>query len=285
MSWRGLAGRQTLAAVLALIPVTGVAGEEGPKLEGTILFCSNRMGPWRLWSVLPDGRRLGELSRGGPQDNDVDPVFSPDSKEILFTSTRGSSTGIWRSAADGSAPRRVCDGDQGEWSPDGGKIAFRRNEKIWVRDLKSGAEKRLSPADWPHCSGPAWSPDGKRIAMACRWDAGNGIYLIPAEGGEPVKVYDRKGACEPHWSPDGLRLVYETETQICTIQPDGKKNRVVTFFGGVQRYGRFSPDGKWIVFCQGASERGPWEIYRIPAQGGSPIRITEGASDMHPDWK
>ena len=44
----------------------------------------------------------------------------------------------------------------------------------------------------------------------------------------------------------------------------------MTYFGGVQRYGRFSPDGKSIVYCQGASERGPWELYIIPAQGGTP---------------
>ena len=97
-------------------------------------------------------------------------------------------------------------------------------------------------------------------------------------------MYDKQGACEPHWSPDGTRIVYETETHIATIAPDGTKNRPVTYFGGVQRYGRFSPDGKSIVYCQGASERGPWELYMIPAQGGTPVRLTEGDSDMNPDW-
>ena len=148
-----------------------------------------------------------------------------------------------------------------------------------------GKEKCITPEDWPHCSGPAWSPDGKRMAFACRWDAGNGIFLVSAEGGEPTKVYDRKGACEPRWSPDGTRLVYETETHIAAINPDGKKNRLVTWFGGVQRYPQWSPDGKSIVFCQGPSERGPWELYRIPSQGGTPTRITTGGSDMSPDWK
>jgi len=123
------------------------------------------------------------------------------------------------------------------------------------------------------------------VAFACRWDAGNALFLVDAAGGEPKTVYDKKGACEPHWSADGTRLVYETETNICTIDPDGKKNRTVTYFGGVQRYGRFSPDGKSIVYCQGASERGPWELYIIAAQGGTPRRLTEGGSDMNPDWK
>jgi TolB protein len=188
-------------------------------------------------------------------------------------------------SADGANLQRVCDGDQAEWSPEGKSIALRRNEKIWIRQLTSGQEKRVSPDDWPHCSGPAWSPDGKTVAFACRWEAGNGLFLVPADGGQPTKVYDKKPACEPHWSPDGKRLVYETETHIGTIDPDGKKNRLVTFFGGVQRYGRFSPDGRTIVFCQGATERGPWELYLIPPDGGEPVKLTDGGSDMNPDWK
>jgi Tol biopolymer transport system component len=78
--------------------------------------------------------------------------------------------------------------------------------------------------------------------------------------------------------------VYETETHLCTINPDGTKNRVITYFGGVQRYARYSPDGKFLVFCQGVSESGPWELYIVPSGGGTPQRLTEGGSDMYPDW-
>ena len=86
------------------------------------------------------------------------------------------------------------------------------------------------------------------------------FFVVPAAGGEPKTVYDKQGACKPGWSPDGKRLVYETETHLFTIGPDGKKNRPVTWFGGVQRYGRFTPDGKSIIYCQGESERGPWSF-------------------------
>lgn len=251
---------------------------------GLIVFSSDRSGPWRIWSVRPDGSELRAITEATPDENDVDPVFSPDGKSILFSSTRGGEVGVWKLSLGGNKPERICDGDQAEWSADGRRIAFRRQERIYVRDLVGGGERCISPADWPHCSGPAWSPDGKRIAFACRWDAGNAIFLVDSEGGQPTKVYDKQGACEPHWSPDGTRIVYETETHIATIAPDGTKNRLVTYFGGVQRYGRFSPDGKSIVYCQGASERGPWELYIIPAQGGTPALLTEGNSDMNPDW-
>jgi Tol biopolymer transport system component len=262
-------------------PGPGHAAEGSP----WIVFSSNRAGPWRIWRIRPDGSGLGRLSNDGGQEHDVDPAFSPDGRSILFTSTRGGTTGIWKMPREGGTPERIGSGDQAEWSPDGKRIVFRRKEQILVRELATGVERPISPPPWPHCSGPAWSPDGKRIALACRWDAGNALFLLSIGGGEPITIYDRKPACEPHWSPDGARLVYETETNICTIGADGKKNRVVTYFGGVQRYGRFSPDGKSIVYCQGPSERGPWELFVIPAQGGTPRQLTEGASDMNPDWK
>jgi len=274
---------------LCLWAAASVAGpaDEVPSSESTglIVFSSNRSGPWRIWSVRPDGSALKQLTTAAPGEHDVDPVFSPDGEAILFSSTRGGTTGVWIMPADGSEPRRICDGDQAEWSPDGKRIVFRRDEQLLTRELAGGKENRISPEGWPHPSGPAWSPDGESIAFACRWEAGNAIFLVPAAGGEPRKIYDKKGACEPHWSPDGKLLVYETETHVATIAPDGSQNRPVTWFGGVQRYGRFSPDGKRIVFCQGASERGPWELYLIPSEGGTPTKLTDGGSDMNPDWR
>jgi Tol biopolymer transport system component len=276
---------RSLFAAVGCLLVAAVTEPASAGKSGQIVFSSDRSGQWCIWAINADGSQMKQLTRPAADENDVDPVFSPDGKSILFTSTRGGKAAIWRMLLDGSKPESVCEGDQAEWSPDGKGIVFRRSESILTRNLVDGTEKVLTPKDWPHCSGPAWSPDGKAIAFACRWEAGNGVFTVSPEGGKPVKVYDEKGACEPHWAPDGTRIVYETESHICAISPDGTKNRTVTYFGGVQRYGRFSPDGQYIVFCQGASERGPWELYIIPARGGTPERLTEGGSDMYPDWK
>jgi Tol biopolymer transport system component len=258
-----------------------LAAERPPQ----VVFSSNRSGHWRIWMMNPDGSKMRQLTKGAADRHDVDPVLRPDGKAILFTSTRGDTTGAWIIALDTPKLTRICDGDQAEWSPDGKQIVFRRRGGLVTRDLESGTERIITPADWTRCSGPAWSPDGASIAFASRRDAGNALFIVPAKGGRPKKVYDEKGACEPHWSPDGKRLVYETETHICTINPDGTGNRPVTWYGGLQRYGRFSPDGKSIIFCQGASPKGPWELYVVPTGGGTPRKLTDGGSDMYPHWR
>jgi len=254
-------------------------------VEQRIIFSSDRGGSWSIWTAKSDGSELHQLSKPAPGELDVDPAFNADGSKILFTSTRGGKAGLWQLGRDGGDARRVCDGDQGSWSPDGHKIVFRRDGKLLTRDLASGNEKVITPEHWEKCSGAAWSPDGSTIAFALLGDGSNAIYVVPADGGTPTKVYDKEGACQPHWSPDGKTLVYETETHICAINPDGTKNRPITYFGGVQRYARFSPDGTQIVFCQAPAPEGPWELYVIPVEGGTPVKLTEGGSDMYPDWK
>jgi len=274
-----------VACCLLAASARSAAPPESHRPGARIVFSSNRSGDWRIWTVQPDGSGLKPLTGGKPGEHDADPAVSPDGKSILFSSTRGGAVGVWKMAADGTSLERICDGDQAEWSPDGREIVFRREEKLLVRDLENGRERQVFSGDFPHPSGPTFSPDGKTIAFACRWEAGNAVYLVPAEGGTPKKLYGDQGACEPHWSPDGKRIVYETETHVATINADGTGNRPLTWFGGVQRYPRVSPDGRQIVFCQGMTERGPWELYVMPVEGGSPTKLTEGGSDMNPDWR
>ncbi len=275
---------------MMLCAIAGAADNApGPKsrpVEQTIIFSSNRGGSWAIWAIQPDGAQMRQLSKPAAEEQDVDPAFNPDGSAILFTSTRGGSAGLWQMARDGSEAKRICDGDQGGWSPDGKQIVFRRGGKLYTRELSSGAEKLISPKDWDKCSGPSWSPDGEKIAFALLGaENANAVYLIPAGGGAPTKVYDKQGACQPRWSPSGKSLIYETETHLCSINPDGTKNRLITYYGGVQRFARFSPDGTRLVFCQAAAPQGPWELYTVPAAGGAAVKLTDGGSDMYPDWK
>ena len=118
------------------------------------------------------------------RNNDWDPVWSPDGKQIAFMSDRKGDVvnfDIYVMDADGGnqqnlTNRRGWDGSP-SWSPDGKRIAFNsdragpRNYEIYVMDLDGDNPQNLT--NHPHSdSGPAWlnspflvSPAGKRLTM------------------------------------------------------------------------------------------------------------------------
>jgi len=96
-----------LAFGACLVAVVGASASDRSTTEndaGRIVFSSNRSGPWRIWTVRPDGTGMQELTEGDPDEHDVDPAFSPDGKQVLFSSTRGGTVGVWRMLPDGRLP-------------------------------------------------------------------------------------------------------------------------------------------------------------------------------------
>ena len=86
-------------------------------------------------------------------------------------------------------------------SPDGTKAAFIRDWNLWVKDLASGDEERLTTdgvkdfgyatdnAGWIHSDRPIllWSPDSKKIATFQQDQRGDGdMYLVRTQVGHPV---------------------------------------------------------------------------------------------------
>ena len=86
-------------------------------------------------------------------------------------------------------------------SPDGTKAAFIRNWNLWVRDVRSGAEKQLTTdgivnygyatdnAGWTHSNRAVlvWSPDSKKIATFQQDQRKTGMmYMVSAAVGHPT---------------------------------------------------------------------------------------------------
>jgi eukaryotic-like serine/threonine-protein kinase len=136
----------------------------------TIAFTSDRDGQPRIW--LKQIRGGGEMAiTTGPDD---DPRFSPDGSAILFTRTDGERTSLYRTALMGSDPRKVVeDAMQGDWSPDGKRIAFLRIHKeksdqhvdLCLVDSGGSSERELARFPGQFVAFPRWGPDSRRILL------------------------------------------------------------------------------------------------------------------------
>lgn len=128
-------------------------------------------------------------------------------------------------------------------SPDGSRVVFEALGNLWIRDLPTGAARRLTRQSDHFELYPNWSRDGRSIVYTT-WDDQDfgSIRVVPASGGEGRVVTTRPGHyVEPTFSPDGRTIVYRTVS-------DG-----------------FLTSALW--------SRDPG-VYRIPAAGGEPEFIT-----------
>ena len=130
---------------------------------------------------------------------------------------------------------------------------------------------------------PNWLRDGSSLI----YNAGGRIVRIPVAGGEP-KVIDTGFAVKCNndhgVSPDGKTLVISDQAKppgrslIYTLPIAGGEPKLITPTGPSYWHG-WSPDGKTLAFC--AERSGKFDIYAIPADGGTETRLTtaEGLDD------
>jgi hypothetical protein len=256
-----------------------------PGLKGTIVFVSDRSGALEIWRMHASGKDARQLTTG--KTAHADPKFSPDGKSILYTALKGGFPEVWRMNRDGSDQKKVTAGSQGSWSPDGTSIVFIRDNQCYTRDLASGAEKRVTPEKWERCGVPAWSPDGKTIAVASRHLESIGIFLVALDGAAQPQLKTQEACCTPAWSKDGRRLLCQSvKGHVYQLEADGKNWEQVTFGADVQHDGRYSPDETMFVYCRAPGPEGPWQlcVKKFDSDDFEFVQITSEGSNSLPDW-
>jgi Tol biopolymer transport system component len=103
-------------------------------------------------------------------------------------------------------------------SPSSSSVTVSETSDLAVLDLATGHVRLLtdSQRDFLAVSGPAWSPDGRRIAFArrqCR-SCPFRLAVAGADGGPVENLIDwREEANAPAWSPTRPRLVFTTSEE------------------------------------------------------------------------
>ncbi|MFE0012141.1 TolB family protein, partial [Streptomyces erythrochromogenes] len=158
----------------------------------------------------------------------------------------------------------------------------------------AGTTRQLTSGRGP-VEDPAWSPDGKSIAVCLQTEPENWqIHVVdPADPNRAPQQVTRlpHPALDPVWSPDGTTFAYTagtygtgTQGDIRLVAADGSADRELVATGAHEMDPAWSADGTWVAFV-----RGPYEkpvIWAARADKTGERTLTTGAAaEGHPSWR
>jgi Tol biopolymer transport system component len=209
--------------------------------------------------------------------------FSPDGDYLYFLNRDAdlpNYSSLYQVASLGGTPRKIAfDVDSAStFSPDGTQFCFRRGlidlnaDSLVIAHLETGDEKELVRILYPsrYQGAPAWSPDGKVIAVAIQTTEGGArtyVAIIDAESGESTPLGEDiwLDINSLGWTPDGnailvsaFKLGAGTAPQIRRIAyPGGQAVRMTNDLDGYTNIS-VSTDGTTIAAVRQSAVTNVW---------------------------
>lgn len=245
------------------------AAADGRRLVATVARAT--AGLWRV----PIADRVIDEAGATPLSLPTGSGLSPRTKPgyLVYRAQKAGRDGLWK-LADGAAPIELWNGVNGRVvagpaiAPDGG-LAFlvqrSGRTQLYVMNRDGTAARRV--AEGLDVRGtPAWSPDGKWVAVAVAGANGDPqLFKIPIGGGAPVHLV-KEYSTDPVWAPSGKFLVYSgadvgTTFALKAVTADGApyplRNLVLT--RGARRVAFLSDDA--LVIMKGdISHKDFWRV-------------------------
>jgi Periplasmic component of the Tol biopolymer transport system len=155
------------------------------------------------------------------------PVWSPDGKQVVFTSPRGAPPALYLQDS-----RRAGAGDlllksnrtihPGDWSKDGRFLVYAALDSktqwdLWTLQMNAAAGSRQQPepflrTDFNESNGQ-FSPDGHWMAYVSDESGRQDVYVEPFPVSGNRRKISANGGSQPRWRRDGQELFY--------VGPDG----------------------------------------------------------------
>jgi DNA-binding winged helix-turn-helix (wHTH) protein/Tol biopolymer transport system component len=241
-----------------------------------------------LWSVqLTDGIAGAAAATQIPirTQRGVSPRLGPDS--LIYRAPKAGTDALWKheGAADArelwsGREGRVIDGPA--LSADGRRVAFtvQSRGKTWLYVMSSdGSGARRIAQQLDVRGAPAWSPDGKWLAIAALQGTEPRLFKIAEPDGTAVKLTDEY-ALDPVWSPSGKFLVYTaadvgTVFELRAVNADGAPHAIpkVTLTRGSRRLAFLGADEQTLVILKGPQSHK--EFWALDLRTGAERALTD----------
>ena len=140
------------------------------------------------------------------------PIWSPDAKRLVFTSSRQSNIDLYLKNADGTQEEKSLVSDDfnkypNDWSRDGRYILYTRGPDLWLVTLPELKSSPYLKAVSVLRNGQ-FSPDGKWVAYASNESGKWEIYVTSFPEPRGKWQVSTGGGQQPRWRSDGKELFY-----------------------------------------------------------------------------
>ena len=282
-----------------------------------IVFISDRDGQADLWQLAidpADGSPVGEAHKLTSALGATTFAMAPNGNQILAVKEESTSH-LWSFPLSNKAVTDLKPGAQltsgsvrdgrSRWSADGRSIFFesvrRGSLDIWRINAAGDGLVRLTTGEGSELR-PRPSPKGDWIAFDVVDARGEFMHLMRPDGSQ-VHALDEhwfssySQICCADWSPDGSRLAVVVTTReklssmtvgiVSIDRASGRATamrRLTMLPGGAPEYGRWSPDGRFIVYE--ALTDGSWDLWIVDPDAPAPRRLTMSAeNDRQAVWQ
>lgn len=178
---------------------------------------------WNIWTFDLQRHTLTRLTF---QDDNRDPIWSADGKQVVYTSLRRGQWGLYSKAADGNGTEKTLFSSS-NWifacssSPDGKHLAFVEqapitSADIWLLPLEGGAASPFLQTPFTEWFAQ-FSPDNRWIAYESNESGCPEIYVQPASGAGGKWQISNEGGMRPVWPKGSKEIFYLTSNKLMAV--------------------------------------------------------------------